>query len=343
MTSVKEFRIEETATPDRLGRARFVFTNDYSVFDWGTMPDTIPYKGECLCTMGAATFEALDAEDIATHYKGCEIEGTVMSLADAIDEDPRPPREMTIDLTRVPELPHTGTEYDYDAFHATARENYLIPLEIVFRNQVPSGSSLRSRVRPSEVGLSTEEWPDEAVALPDPVVEFSTKFEEQDRYLSREEADHIAGAADIETLESIAHEVNDCITGLAEEAGLSHEDGKIECLYYDGEIRVADVAGTFDENRFSYEGREVSKEVLRQFSKRTQPEWVEAVKAAKQKAVEADDPEWRAHCSVEPEPLSDPVIEAVSDLYAAGTNAYVDRELFDAPRLGEAIEAIDEL
>ena len=77
-------------------------------------------------------------------------------------------------------------------------------------------------------------------------MEFSTKYEESDRYLSRENADYIAGAADVDALESIAREVNRIVTETAADAGLKHEDGKIECLYYDGEIRVADVVGTFD-------------------------------------------------------------------------------------------------
>ncbi|MFB6150464.1 MAG: phosphoribosylaminoimidazolesuccinocarboxamide synthase, partial [Haloarculaceae archaeon] len=42
MTSVKDFRVERAATADELGRGAFAFTDDYSVFDWGKMPDEIP-------------------------------------------------------------------------------------------------------------------------------------------------------------------------------------------------------------------------------------------------------------------------------------------------------------
>lgn len=339
MTSVKDFRVDKAATPDRLGRGWFVFTDDYSVFDWGTMPDQIPEKGESLCVMGAATFELLEDDGIETHYRGVLDKGGPSSL----DTVTRPPREMAIDLTRVPELPHEGQKYDYDAFHAAAGENYLIPLEIVFRNRVPVGSSLRSRTTPEEVGLDQEQWPDESVDLPEPVIEFTTKYEESDRQLSQEEADHIAGQADVDDLESIAQDVNEIITQHASEVGLHHEDGKIECLYYDGEIRVADVAGTFDENRFSYEGQQLSKEVLRQYHKRTQSDWIDAVDQAKQDAIERDIADWRTICSVEPQPLEQDVIDAVSDLYTAGANRYLDRELFDAPPLSEAIETIEEL
>lgn len=339
MTSVKEFRVEKAATPDRLGRGRFVFTDDYSIFDWGKMPDQIPKKGESLCTMGAANFELLEDGGVDTHYRGVYDKGDAASL----DTVTRPSREMVIDLTRVPELPNEGREYDYEAFHTAAGTNYLIPLEIVFRNRVPVGSSLRSRVAPTDVGLDREQWPDEPIDLPEPIIEFTTKYEESDRQLSRKEAAHIAGNAAIDDLEAIAREVNDIITRRASDVGMHHEDGKIECLYYDGDIRVADVVGTFDENRFSYDGQQLSKEVLRQYHKRTRSDWVDAVEQAKLDAKERDIADWRALCDREPQPLPQNVVHAMSDLYTAGTNVYVERELFDAPSLPDAVETVENL
>ncbi|MFC7176065.1 phosphoribosylaminoimidazolesuccinocarboxamide synthase [Halosegnis marinus] len=339
MTSVKEFRVAEEATPARLGRGAFVFTDDYSVFDWGKMPDAIPNKGAALCAMGAANFERLEAEGIDTHYRGVVANGETRPLAEAAV----PPREMAIDLTRVPDLPHEGRDYDYDAFHADAGENYLIPLEIVFRNTVPVGSSLRSRASPADFDIDADEWPDEPVDLPEPVVEFSTKFEESDRYLTRAEADRVAGAADIDELESVARAVNDLVTGTAAEAGLVHEDGKIECCYFDGDVLVADVVGTFDENRFSYDGQQLSKEVVRQYHKREQPEWVAAVSEAKERAKREDVADWRTLCERDPEPLPEYVVDATRDMYTAGANAYLDRDLFDAPELPEAVAAVREL
>jgi len=334
MTSVKEFRVTEPATQSRLGRGAFVFTDDYSVFDWGKMPDTIPNKGAALCAMGAHNFELLEADNIPTHYRGVVSGGNVRHL----DRVGDPPREMAIDLTQVPDLPHKGREYDYDAFHEAAGENYLIPLEIVFRNRVPVGSSLRSRATPDEVGLDGDAWPVEAVDLPEPVIEFSTKFEESDRYLTRADADRLAGAASLAELETVAQAVNQVVTDRAAETGFVHEDGKIECLYFDGEIRVADVVGTFDENRFAVDGQQVSKEVVRQYHKRAQPEWVTAVGDAKTQAREENVADWRTLCEVKPTPLPDRVIGAMRDLYTAGANTYLDRELFDAPSLTTAVE-----
>ncbi len=339
VTSVKEFRIEEEATADRLGRGSFVFTDDYSVFDWGKMPDQIPQKGASLCSMGAFNFERLESEGVPTHYRGVVEDGDIVSL----DETTSPPREMAIELTQVPDLPHEGREYDYESYHADAGANYLVPLEIVFRNRVPVGSSLRRRTDPADHGLDFEQWPDEGVDLTKPIVEFSTKYEESDRYLDRDEANEIAGTATIDDLEAIAREVNQVVTEQAESAGLVHEDGKIECLYYDGEIRVGDVVGTFDENRFSYEGTQLSKEVIRQYHKRSQPEWVEAVAQAKAEAKRTDVADWRQLCDVDPAPLDESVLETARDMYCAGTNAYLDRELFDAPPLSSAIGAVQRL
>ncbi|QGN06331.1 phosphoribosylaminoimidazolesuccinocarboxamide synthase [Halorhabdus sp. CBA1104] len=342
MTSVKEFRIDEEPTATELGKGAFVFTDDYSVFDWGKMPDEIPAKGASLCTMGAYNFEQLDAAGIGTHYEGVLVDGELTDLQTAIDAGSQP-REMAISLTQVPKLPHETDGYDYEAYHDTAGENYLVPLEIVFRNTVPVGSSLRERSAPPDHGLDTAEWPDEVVELPEPVVEFSTKYEEQDRYLPREEADRIAGQADIDALEAVAREVNEYLNRQAAEAGFAHEDGKIECLYYQGEIYVADVVGTFDENRFSYEGKEVSKEVIRQYHKRTQPAWVEAVSEAKATASERNRADWKALCERQPEPLEGHSIEVASNLYQAGTNAYVGQEVFDAPAIEDTLERVERL
>ncbi|SDK02080.1 phosphoribosylaminoimidazolesuccinocarboxamide synthase [Natronorubrum texcoconense] len=339
MTSVKEFRIEEAATDDEFGAGSFVFTDAYSVFDWGQMPDQIPEKGASLCAMGAYNFELLESEGVPTHYRGVVEDGDVVPLADSS----RPPWEMAIDLTQVPDLPNEGREYDYDHYHDAAGENYLIPLEVVFRNRVPVGSSLRRRTDPADHGLEFESWPEEVVDLEEPIVEFTTKYEEGDRQLDREEADAIAGVADIDDLESVAREVNRIVTEQAESAGLVHEDGKIECLYYQGEIRVADVVGTFDENRFSYEGTQLSKEVLRQHHKRTQPEWVQAVEAAKAEAKQEDVADWKSLCDESPEPLEEGVLETARDLYCAGANAYTGQELFDAPPLSSAIGAVQRL
>lgn len=340
MTSVKEFRITEAATPSTLGRGSFVFTDAYSVFDWGVMPDALPGKGQSLCTMGAFNFELLEELGLETHYRGVVVDGDIVTL-DAVDE---PPCEMAIHLTQVPPLPHDGRSYDYDAFHREAGLNYLIPLEIIFRNEVPVGSSLRRRTTPADHELDYDEWPDEVVSLEEPIVEYSTKFEKSDRIVSTEEADRIAGPdVSLDDLEAIARTVNELVTDRAERAGLIHQDGKIECLVFEGDVMLADVVGTLDENRFGLDGTQVSKEVIRQYLKRTQPHWVEAIESAKAQAREDDIADWKSLCSIEPTPLSSRAVELASQMYRAATNAYTQTAWFDTPPLDEVLVTFDSL
>ncbi len=341
MTSVKQFRVAAEPTATDLGRGRFVFTDDYSVFDWGQMPDPLPGKGASLCTMGAFNFEQLEAAGVPTHYRGVipRRGDEAVPLAEA----EQPPREMAIELTQAPALPFTGDGYEYESYYADAGEHYLVPLEIVFRNRVPIGSSLRTRTEPRDVGLDRDAWPEAAIDLPEPVVEFSTKYEEQDRYVDRAEAAEIAGAADIADLESVAEQVNRVVTDRAETAGFTHEDGKIEVLYHQGTVKVADVVGTFDENRFSYDGQQVSKEVVRQWYKREHPEWVKAVGAAKEAATERGVADWRPLCESRPRTLPETVQKAVAELYQAGTNVYTGDQWFDAPAFETVLETVQNI
>jgi len=337
MGSVKELTVQQAPSAMAPGTGRFVFTDDYSVFDWGKMPDAIPNKGASLCTMGAFNFERLEEEGISTHYRGVVRDGATVSLDDVSD----PVNEMEIQLTRVPDLTFEDGAYNYEAYHRNAGDHYLIPLEIVFRNAVPVGSSLRRRTTPAEVGLDLDEWPDSSVELDTPVVEFSTKLEKKDRYLDRETAREISGLGDqFDELEVIARDVNRVITDRAESVGLSHEDGKIECVYMGGEIRVADVVGTFDENRFILNGRQISKEYLRQYYKAHDPDWVQAVGQAKNDAESRGISDWHALCQRTPDPLPERVIEVASDLYCAGTNEYTGRSWFESPSLEEVLNAL---
>ena len=344
MTSVKTFRIEEEPTYDELGSGTFIFSDDYSVFDWGKMPDPIPDKGASLCIMGAHNFELMEEVGMPTHYEGVVVDGETVRLEDL---DPAslesPPREMAIGVTRVPELPYENGSYDYESYHDEFGPNFFIPLEIVYRNQVPVGSSLRRRTDPRDYGLNYDEWPDEDLILDEPIIEFSTKLETQDRYLSREEADEVAGFPPIEKLDAVAKSVNRLLTEQAKAQGFVHQDGKMECFMYRGEIFVADVVGTFDENRYTYNGQQVSKEVIRQYHQRTQPDWVEAVSIAKAEANERGVADWKSLCELEPQPLNDDVIQLARDLYCAGTNAYTGKQWFDAPPLDAVLDDVRNL
>ncbi len=338
MTSVKSIIVGEEPTETELGTATFRFSDAYSVFDWGQMPDAIPHKGQSLCVMGASNFEALEAAGVATHYRG--VQSRLGDDPVSLEEVDDPPRIMAIEYANRPPLPQTDEAYDYTAYHEAAGDAFVVPLEVVFRNRVPIGSSLRRRKSPDDVGLNRTDWPDSAVTLPEPIVEFSTKFEASDRYLTDDEADRIAGAADLAAIRDVANQVNELITQRAETAGFRHDDGKIELVYHQGTLLVADVVGTFDENRFTFDGQQVSKEVLRQYYRKFDPDWVEAVETAKATATERDDADWKQYCDRSPAPLPRDVVETAGELYAAGANRYLDQAHFDVPDLAAVIEDI---
>jgi len=338
MGSVKELTIESSPANLVLGRGSFVFSNDYSVFDWGKMPDKILFKGRVLCMLGAYNFELLEREGLKTHYLGIVEDGKIKRFRQAID----PSNEMKVIVVRKPELEFKNGKYCYDQYRKKAGKNFLVPLEVIFRNSVPMGSSVRKRFKPKDIGLKETKWPKENVKLKKPIIDFSTKLEAKDRYLSEKEAMKISLLSPelFEELKNIAVKVNKVITKQAKKQKMVHEDGKIELFCFKGELFVADVAGTFDENRFSFKELEISKEVIRQHYKKTDPAWVKAVEKAKKTAEKKKSSDWKKYCKKQPMSLPSKLLDLVSEMYTAGANTYTGKDLFEARELKVVLDEI---
>ncbi|MEM4702816.1 MAG: phosphoribosylaminoimidazolesuccinocarboxamide synthase, partial [Archaeoglobaceae archaeon] len=69
MGSVKDLIVIKEPS-DGLGEGIFVFSDRYSVFDYGEMPDKIDGKGSSLCLISAFFFEKIEESGIRTHYMG---------------------------------------------------------------------------------------------------------------------------------------------------------------------------------------------------------------------------------------------------------------------------------
>ena len=121
MGSVKDLAVTKQATENESGVGVFRFSADYSVFDYGKMPDTVPGKGESLCRMAAYNFKELEKRGVKSHFRKL-VSGN----------------EMEVDLVRVL-FPQKGELKQ-------GMSNYLIPLEVMFRNMLPPGSSLLKRL-----------------------------------------------------------------------------------------------------------------------------------------------------------------------------------------------------
>ena len=131
-------------------------------------------------------------------------------------------------------------------------------------------------------------------------------------------------------------EVNKTITEIASRAGLRNEDGKIELAFDDKRrLMVVDVVGTLDECRFTFEGLHVSKEIARQFYKKTP--WYKDMEEAKKQAEAQGIKDWKSLCKFQPPRLDPKLRTIISEMYIASANEMTGRKLFNAPHLADVI------
>lgn len=180
----------------------FRFTDSYSVFDWGKMPDSLNGKGQALTVIAAYFFEKLRqaetwksfsrAPEALALRKGSRFgsafneigevlqdKGLVTHYVGVLDDDQNtphhqplsgmktPPNLLMVEQVSVVRPKFTtvmGTPVaDYQPTR-TAVAPRLIPLEVVFRFSCPPGSSLLSRVQKDPDYLATLGYPGLTVA-----------------------------------------------------------------------------------------------------------------------------------------------------------------------------------
>jgi len=339
MGSVKDLKVIKKPTKDEMGIGRFHFSDRYSVFDWGEMPDHIPNKGAAIALLGAYFFEKLEERGIPTHYTGLVEDAKAKKLSDI----KRSVNTMEIKLLRVIKPEIKGDKYDYSRYERE-KGGFLIPLEVIYRNFFPEGSSVFRRlkageIKPEDLGLDSMPVPGQKIDTP--FIDVSTKLEKTDRYLSWGEAKHISGLNDDEIagLKNLTNTINAIITKEFSKAGLANEDGKIESGFdMERRLIVVDVLGTLDECRFTYDGLPVSKEIARIYYRNT--EWYQAVEEAKKR----DRQRWKNICRLIPEPLPPRLKLLISQIYCACTNEITENEWFrDVPPLKETLKEMKEV
>ncbi len=341
MGSVKDLEVMKKPTAEVMGLGRFHFSDRYSVFDWGEMPDQIEGKGAALCMMGAYCFERLEEQSVRTHYKGVvNQDGRVVGFKEAR----QPSSVMEICLVNVyrpdARVDQGKLKYDYSPY-TPKLGNFLIPLEIIYRNGLPEGSSVFKRLEQGKItyqDLGLDHFPKPGERFAKPIFDVSTKLEETDRYLTWEEAKAVAGLSNIEmtAVKAVLAKVNDTITEMACHAKLENEDGKIELAFdHNRTLMVTDVVGTLDECRFTYDGFHVSKEIARQFYKKT--DWYQDVETAKKEAESRGIKDWKSLCKSQPPKLDPKLKTFISQMYMAAANELTNRRLFDVPALAKII------
>ncbi|MEV6716628.1 phosphoribosylaminoimidazolesuccinocarboxamide synthase [Lentzea sp. NPDC051208] len=215
------------------------FSDRYSVFDYGVLADRIPGKGAASCAMAVRSFALFEKAGIATHF--------MEQVAD--------------DAIRIQLL-----DIDTDGSKGPTGPGRTVPLQVIYRLALPRESSVHRRARQGVLDASTVPPYAEAPWLAAPMVEFTTKYEETDRFVSRDEAARVGaiGTGDLLELAGLAERVAEVLDEHCREVGLTLVDGKAE-FGYDGDRRpiLIDHAGTPDENRFYFGGVPVCKELLR--------------------------------------------------------------------------------
>ena len=336
MGSVKDLTVIKKPLKNKSGRGRFIFSDRYSVFDWGEMPDHIPDKGKSLCISAAYFFEKLETMGIKTHYLGLIGNGQLKRISDIKG----PVDIMEVKLLRVLKPPKTADGYDYSDYKKEDN-NFLVPLEVIFRNSLPAGSSAFKRLREGNLkleDLGLKKMPLPGQTLHKPFLDVSTKLEESDRYMNWKEAQEIAQLSDneLEEIKKITLLINELIGQEANKIGLKYEDGKIE-FGFDEErnLLLVDVLGTLDECRFSFKGMPISKEIARLYYRKTQ--WFKELVEAKKR----DRLYWKEKVNLSPPPLPARLKELISMAYCAFANEITGRVWFSKiPTMKKILEEI---
>ncbi len=326
--SVKNLRKKQSASATKPGVLWFEYTDDYSVFDYGKMPDRIPDKGAAAAMMTAVLFEqiaspatwrAFDAPatwaaikdkslrdelrnspvlatwkktGTPTHYQGIlDGDGRAMTVAKLKS----PSNVVQVSSVRIihpePAMISGRKLYNYGAF-TPKLDNHLVPLECIFRFGVPRGSSLLKRLAKNPSygeEIGLTKPVQEGDVLPRPIVEFSTKLEPADRMVPYDFAMNAAGMTGDE-FRTLVH--GTMLLALWLRGVFAHHGIKL----WDGKFEFLRIGGrlvlgdaiTADELRLTYRNLQISKEPLRQYHHRYHPTFVEAMEKAK-KISERDD------------------------------------------------------
>ena len=287
----------------------FEYSDRYSIYDWGEMPDEIHNKGFALLLMAEFFFEYFEKHNIPTHFRK------------------RENNRLFVTKYHVPNI-WIDEGYNYD-YYQKLPSDCLVPLECIFRFGVPKGSSLLKRINDEkyrkEIGLT--DIPKEGDIFDKPIIEFSTKLESTDRYLSYSEAKEISGMSDSEfqKFQSIVKHSALTLKKIMTELSVTLWDGKFEYAF-DNERNfvMIDSIGP-DELRLTINEVQLSKQNLRNFYQGTN--WQAAVSEAKKIAEKENKTNWKNIC-VERLHSSPPSLKEEQRIYASSLYTSLTNHLF---------------
>ncbi len=283
--SVKKVLVSANAKPSNgaMGLGRFVFTNKYSVFDFGDMGHEFSSKSHSIAFLTAYVYELFgnrhfwhdlqksnvwqtfkseefvnklktskEMEHLLAYAMRTTYKGIVDSKGDVAKTEQlgEISNMLQVDIAQVVHPNRVNGRYDYSGY-GNIENNFLIPIEVIFRNGTPEGCSpLKNYAKAKkaddgkgmekvmkDLGIDYEprvnDW------LPKPVINYTTKLEDEDRRLSIEEAYEISNLkkftspnAPLENVWNFAQLLNIGLFSIFKDAGLELWDGKFEFVWH---------------------------------------------------------------------------------------------------------------
>ncbi len=313
------------------------------------MPDQLANKGKSLAFLCSFFFKEL-AKEVPTHFISPLDENHK-----AVDDLFSIGNSVLVEKCYVPQVSFVNGRYDY-SFYTQKTMNSLVPLEVIFRYGLPSGSSLLKRLDDkgylAELGLKN--IPKEGSRFQEPIIEFSTKLEKSDRYISLNEAKSLSGMSDTEicNLKELSKRLSLKLKGLFKDIDIELWDGKFEFSFAHPhsdrgprKFKLVDSIGPDELRLLSTTGIHLSKELLRSYYRNCN--WALHMEKAKRQAKERGISDWKSIClkemNISPPPLPRPLKQRAEWIYQALCNAlaekFTDKILFDhVPHLKDLIK-----
>ncbi len=353
-TSVKSISIIKEATQKEHGITDFGCRPVFSVFDIGTIEPPIPLDNSTVNLMIGFNFELLKEQGIESHYISLVTEnGEEISARDAVaNKTPTTIARMKFVNRVMPEF--RDGKWDYSMFQYPVNNNYVHPIEFISRNDLPKSSSVWKRVNKGDLALKDLGLPNdftpgnEVDSNLKPILDYSTKFEPDDRYLTASQTLEILGISQerFQSINSITKKASDIMTDYAASRGFTRLDGKVEYItvHEDGTQKdiLGDAVCTWHEDRLlTPQGVGISKQRIRNKVVELNPEWYEDIGKAKDRAIKEGVEDFRTLMNpdikyVSPSP---DFFEAVNTLFRAGTNVWVNSKIYDLyPENDESLE-----
>ncbi len=290
------------------GILEFEFSDAYSVFDWGRMPDAFPEKGKYLATMAAFFFEKLSDIGVQNHFL-CFMEPNSIEV-----------KEMNVIPLEV--IFRFGMP-EGSSLKDRLSEEYM-----------------------AELGLNPHQIPKSGAWLAKPIVEFFTKRESVDRPLTMAEAEKISGLSKEKLLDlkKATLKVAQWLKDFFAKRNLELWDGKFEWAEKNNQWVLVDSIGPDELRLLSPNSKtQISKEFLRIHYRKTSwfKEMIEIKKSSS--SQELKDGSWKENVRKkigEPPALPSKTKQTATQLYSVLCQSIVGEPDFKS--LKNLVQQIEE-